>query len=183
MAGSGKTTVAVNRILFLLENYCLEKDDRVLMVTYNKSLINYIKYVYDKVQNEREYEKISLFEIDNSIAAGNPNLINSEVEEEFYIPQRWLSPTGNFYMVKVKGDSMINANIHDGDIVVIKQQCVANNYDIVAVHLDGNATLKRFVRMGSTILLMPENPAYEPIPVNEGQMEVLGVAVGVVKQE
>jgi ATP-dependent exoDNAse (exonuclease V) beta subunit len=50
------------------------------------------------------------------------------------------------------------------------------------VDLDGNATLKRFVRMGSTILLMPENPAYEPIPVNEGQMEILGVAVGVVKR-
>lgn len=66
VAGSGKTTVAVNRIPFLLENYCLDKDDRVLMVTYNKSLLNYIKYVYDKVQKDREYETISLFEIDNS---------------------------------------------------------------------------------------------------------------------
>jgi len=65
VAGSGKTTVAVNRIPFLLEHYC-NGDDRVLMVTYNKSLINYIKYVYEKVQKEREYEKISIFEIDNS---------------------------------------------------------------------------------------------------------------------
>lgn len=66
VAGSGKTTVAVHRLPFLLENYCLDKDDRVLMVTYNKSLLNYIKYVYDKVQEEQEFERISLFEIDNS---------------------------------------------------------------------------------------------------------------------
>lgn len=66
VAGSGKTTVAVNRIPFLLENYCLDRDDKILMVTYNKSLISYIKYVYDKVQKDREYEIISLFEIDNS---------------------------------------------------------------------------------------------------------------------
>jgi DNA helicase II / ATP-dependent DNA helicase PcrA len=51
----------------------------------------------------------------------------------------------------------------------------------VAVDLDGNTTLKRFVRIGDTILLLPENPAYEPIPVMEGQMSVFGVAVGVVK--
>ncbi|WP_163195399.1 transcriptional repressor LexA [Clostridium thermarum] len=165
-----------------LENYSyvdLKTDiNRKFMRDYSNK--REIIYDDDTVAESSELKKLNVF---NSIAAGNPNLINSEVEEEFYIPQRWLSPTGNFYMVKVKGDSMINANIHDGDIVVIKQQCVANNYDIVAVHLDGNATLKRFVRMGSTILLMPENPAYEPIPVNEGQMEVLGVAVGVVKRE
>ena len=66
VAGSGKTTVAVNRIPFLLENYCLADDDRILMVTYNKSLISYIKYVYDKVQQEKEYELISLFKADNT---------------------------------------------------------------------------------------------------------------------
>jgi DNA helicase II / ATP-dependent DNA helicase PcrA len=66
VAGSGKTTAAVNRIPFLLENYCLDKDDRVLMVTYNKSLVSYIKYVYEKVKKDKEYELISLFEIDDS---------------------------------------------------------------------------------------------------------------------
>lgn len=66
VAGSGKTTVAVNRIPFLLENYCLDDEDKILMVTYNKSLISYIKYVYDKVEKHKEYETISLFEIDKS---------------------------------------------------------------------------------------------------------------------
>ncbi|MBU3161428.1 hypothetical protein KPL37_17110 [Clostridium frigoris] len=55
VAGLGKTTVAVNRIPFLLENYCFDKDDKILMVTYNKSLISYIKYIYDKVQKDLVY--------------------------------------------------------------------------------------------------------------------------------
>ena len=76
---------------------------------------------------------------------------------------------------------MINANINDGDLVIIRQQNTANNYEIVAVDLDGNTTLKRFVTMGDTVLLMPENPNYEPINVTETQMSILGVAVGVVK--
>ncbi|NLM35750.1 MAG: UvrD-helicase domain-containing protein [Clostridiales bacterium] len=132
----------------------------------------------DKVVSPSELRKLNVF---NSIAAGNPILLNSTVDCEFYFPNQWLSPNNDYYMVKVKGDSMINANINDGDMVVIKHQNTANNYDIVAVDLDGNTTLKRLVRMGSTILLMPENPAYEPIPINEGQIRILGVAVGVVK--
>jgi SOS-response transcriptional repressor LexA len=100
-----------------------------------------------------------------SIAAGNPILINSSVEEEFYLTQKWVGSSNNTYIVKVKGDSIINANICNGDIVVIRQQNTANNHEIAAVDLDGNNTLKRFVKMGDTILLMPENPSYEPIPV------------------
>ncbi|MBK1809491.1 repressor LexA [Clostridium sp. YIM B02505] len=128
---------------------------------------------------ENEIKRMNVF---SSIAAGNPILINSSVEEEFYLPQKWVGSSNNTYMVKVKGDSMINANICNGDIVVIRQQNTANNYEIAAVDLDGNTTLKRFVKMGDTILLMPENPSYEPIQVSEGQMSILGVAVGVLKK-
>lgn len=127
-----------------------------------------------------EIKRMNVF---NSIAAGNPILINSSVEEEFYIPEKLVGSSSNTYIVKVKGDSMINANICDGDFVVIRQQETANNYEITAVDLDGNTTLKRFVKMGDTILLMPENPSYEPIQVREEQMRILGVAVGVLKRE
>lgn len=164
-----------------LENYSyvdLKTDiNRKFMRDYSNK--KEIIFENDTVAELSELKKLNVF---NSIAAGNPILINSNVEEEFYMPQKWITSGSDHYMVKVKGDSMINAGINDGDMVVIKHQSIANNYDIVAVDLDGNATLKRFVRMGSTILLMPENPAYEPIPVNEGQMEILGVAVGVVKR-
>lgn len=66
VAGSGKTTVAVHRIPLLLSNYCYAKDDRVLMITFNKSLAKYVKYIYDNIQKEKELEQISLMESDNN---------------------------------------------------------------------------------------------------------------------
>lgn len=56
VAGSGKTTVSVRRIPFLLSHYCHEKDDKVLLVTFNKTLLNYIKYQYNKVEDENQYQ-------------------------------------------------------------------------------------------------------------------------------
>ena len=66
VAGSGKTTVAVHRIPLLLNNYCHGKDDKVLMVTFNKSLTRYVEYIYDKIQKERESEQLTLIYQDNS---------------------------------------------------------------------------------------------------------------------
>ena len=67
VAGSGKTTVAVHKIPFLLRNYCYEKDDKVLVVTYNKSLINYVKYIYGEIEKYKEEEQLilGLYESDN----------------------------------------------------------------------------------------------------------------------
>lgn len=141
-----------------------------------KEIITDNSYIYPA----DEIKRMNVF---NSIAAGNPILLNSSVEEVFYIPEKLVGSNNNTYMVKVKGDSMINANISNGDFVVIRQQTTANNYEIVAVDLDGNTTLKRFVKMGDTILLMSENPSYEPIQVREGQMNILGIAIGVLKRE
>jgi SOS regulatory protein LexA len=133
----------------------------------------------ERVSTQEDLKSLCVY---SGIAAGNPILLNSNIEEEFYVPNEWITGGSNCYMVKVKGHSMINANINNGDLVVIRQQNTANNYEIVAVDLDGNTTLKRFVRMGDTILLMAENADYEPINVGEGQMSILGVAVGVVKR-
>ena len=60
VAGSGKTTVAVHKIPFLLKDYCYEKDDKVLVITYNKSLINYVKYIYEEIERNKEAEQLSL---------------------------------------------------------------------------------------------------------------------------
>lgn len=132
----------------------------------------------DEVVDAKDMKKLNVF---SGIAAGDPILLNSTIDEEFYIPEKWIQRNSVNYMVKVKGDSMINANINNEDLVVIHKQDTANNYEIVAVDLDGNTTLKRFVKMGDTILLMPENPDYEPINVTEHQMTILGVTVGVIK--
>ena len=77
---------------------------------------------------------------------------------------------------------MHNAGIEDNDYVVIRSQAVAENLDIAVVALDNSATLKRFSRMGNNILLLAENPKYDPIMLDEDQVSILGVAVGLVKQ-
>lgn len=163
-----------------LENYCYvdlrNNLDHKFMRDYDN--ISELIFENDEISDPKDMKKLNVF---SAIAAGDPILLNSDIDEEFYIPEQWIQKNSINYMVKVKGDSMINANINNGDLVVIMQQNTANNYEIVAVDLDGNTTLKRFVKMGDTILLMPENPGYEPINVTETQMNILGVAVGVVK--
>ncbi len=164
-----------------LENYCYvdlkNNVNHKFMRDYNN--ISELFFENEEVSDINDMKKLNVF---SAIAAGNPILLNSTIDDEFYIPNLWVQRNSTNYIVKVKGDSMINANINDGDLVVLQKQNTANNYEIVAVDLDGNTTLKRFVRMGDSILLMPENSAYEPINVTEVQMNILGVAVGVIKK-
>lgn len=87
------------------------------------------------------------------------------------------------YFLTVEGDSMINKGILPGDIVLIRPQQVAENGEIVAVMVDGDATLKQFFRERDHILLQPANPAYEPIVIRPGQGEVtvVGKMVGLFR--
>ena len=77
---------------------------------------------------------------------------------------------------------MIDAGIDDEDLVLIKRQQVAENREIVAVNIDGESTLKRLMKMGSTVLLIPENDKYEPIQMSSDHVNIIGLAVGVFKQ-
>ncbi len=113
------------------------------------------------------------------IAAGGPILAEEAVEDVFPLP-RELVGEGTLFLLKVVGDSMIEAAICDGDWVVVRQQNVADNGDIVAAMLDGEATVKTFRRAGGQVWLMPHNPAYDPIPGNEAT--VLGKVVTVIRK-
>ena len=117
------------------------------------------------------------------IAAGQPIYMQSKTEAKFYLPTPWLRGWENCYLLKVRGDSMIEAGIEDQDFVLIREQSTAENRDIVAVAIGDEATLKRYVRMGSTVLLMPENPDYEPIQLQDNDARIVGVAVGLLKKE
>jgi repressor LexA len=96
------------------------------------------------------------------IAAGGPILAEQEVEAVFPLP-RDLVGEGDLFMLKVVGDSMIDAAICDGDWVVVRQQNTADNGDIVAALIDDEATVKTFKRRDGHVWLMPHNPAYAPI--------------------
>jgi repressor LexA len=113
------------------------------------------------------------------IAAGGPILAEERIEEIFPLP-RQLVGEGTLFLLNVVGDSMINAAIAAGDWVVVRQQPVAENGDIVAAMIDGEATVKTFKRATDHVWLMPHNPAYTPILGDEA--EILGKVVAVLRK-
>ena len=115
------------------------------------------------------------------IAAGVPIEAISEVSHHVHVPQSMLGK-GEHYALEVKGDSMIEAGINDGDVVVIRETSVANNGDIVVALVEGQeATLKRFRRNGSAIALEAANPAYETRVFRDDQVKVQGRLVGLIR--
>lgn len=112
------------------------------------------------------------------IAAGGPILAEQNVEELFPLPAS-LVGEGELFMLKVVGDSMIDAAICDGDYVVIRSQKDANKGEIVAAMIDGEATVKTFSKKSGQIWLLPANESYQPIDGN--QAEILGVVTAVLR--
>ena len=110
------------------------------------------------------------------IAAGGPILAEQAIEDVFPLP-RQLVGEGTLFLLKVAGDSMMNAAITDGDWVVVRQQEDAENGEIVAAMLDGEATVKTFKRSDGHVWLIPHNPAYTPILGDEAT--ILGRVVAV----
>lgn len=116
------------------------------------------------------------------IAAGVPIEAISEVSHHIAVPGSMLSGRGQHYALEVKGDSMIEAGINDGDIVVIREQSTADNGDIVVALVDGlEATLKRFRRKGAMIALEAANPAYETRMLPDHAVKVQGRLVGLIR--
>jgi repressor LexA len=113
------------------------------------------------------------------IAAGGPILAEQMIEDVFPLP-KLLVGEGTLFMLKVVGDSMIDAAISDGDWVVVRQQPNAENGDIVAAMLDGEATVKTFRRRDGEVWLLPHNPAYAPIPAADAS--ILGKVVTVLRK-
>lgn len=112
------------------------------------------------------------------IAAGAPILAEQEVEEVFPLPAT-LVGEGELYMLKVVGDSMIDAAICDGDYVVIRSQKNCEKGEIVAAMIDGEATVKTFSTKGGKVWLLPANDAYDPIPGDKA--EILGKVTAVLR--
>jgi len=112
------------------------------------------------------------------IAAGGPILAEQAVSDVFPLPRQVVGE-GTLFMLQVRGDSMVDAAICDGDWVVVRQQQVAENGDIVAAMIEGEATVKTFKRRDGHVWLMPHNPAYEPIPGDEAT--VLGRVTAVLR--
>ena len=113
------------------------------------------------------------------IAAGGPVLADQVVEDTFPLP-RQIVGEGSLFLLRVAGDSMIDAAICDGDWVVVRQQAVAENGEIVAAMLDGEATVKTLKRKDGHVWLLPHNAAYEPIPGDDAT--ILGRVTAVLRR-
>jgi repressor LexA len=113
------------------------------------------------------------------IAAGGPILAEQMIEDVFPLPKA-LVGEGTLFLVRVSGDSMIDAAIADGDWVVVRQQPTAENGEIVAAMIDGEATVKTLQRKDGHVWLLPHNPAYAPIDGDEAT--ILGRVVSVLRR-
>ncbi|SNC61234.1 SOS-response transcriptional repressor, LexA [Kytococcus aerolatus] len=113
------------------------------------------------------------------IAAGGPILAEERVEDVFPLP-RQIVGDGELFLLRVKGDSMIDAAICDGDWVVVRSQPTAINGDIVAAMLDDEATVKTYKKVKDQIWLQPHNPQYDPIDGNDAT--VLGKVTAVLRR-
>ncbi len=113
------------------------------------------------------------------IAAGGPILAEQVVDDVFPLP-RAVVGDGTLFLLRVVGDSMIDAAICDGDWVVVRQQPVAENGEVVAAMIDGEATVKTLRRRDGHVWLLPQNPAYQPIPGDEAT--VMGKVTAVLRR-
>lgn len=113
-----------------------------------------------------------------TVAAGQPILAQEHIEGYFPIPADYM-PKGECFMLKVKGDSMVNAGIFSGDYIMVLQQNTAKNGDMVVALVEDSATVKTFYREEGHIRLQPENDSMDPIIVNE--VQILGKVFGVFR--
>ncbi len=116
------------------------------------------------------------------IAAGRP-IEAVSAPETMPIPESFLSRRGNCYVLRVKGDSMIDEHIQDGDYVVVESREIASPGEMVVALIDGeNVTLKKFYREGSQVRLQPANEAIAPIILDGARVKIQGVVVSVMRK-
>ncbi len=112
------------------------------------------------------------------VAAGEPILAEQNIENYFPIPIEYM-PNNQTFMLKVKGESMINAGILDGDMVLVEQRSTARNGEMIVALIEDGATVKTFYKEDGVIRLQPENDTMDPIMVTD--LQILGKVIGVIR--
>jgi repressor LexA len=118
------------------------------------------------------------------VAAGEPILAEQNIEDYCQLEADTFHPRAD-YLLRVKGDSMRDIGIHDGDLLAVHHTAHVENGQVVVARLDDEVTVKRFRQRGAIVRLLPENPAYEPIRVDlrEQALVIEGLAVGILRKE
>ena len=140
-----------------------------------------IEVIYNNDENNKPDKEMINIPVVGKVTAGAPILAKENVEDYFPLPLSYLKVGNNdLFMLKVSGNSMIEAGIHDGDYVIAEKQSYAENNEIVIALLEEEATVKRFFKEEDHIRLQPENPAYEPIISKN--VKILGKVTGLFRK-
>ena len=131
------------------------------------------------VELSNEEKELIDIPIVGKVTAGMPILATENIEDMFQIPINYVKHNNDLFILKVTGDSMIEAGILDGDLAIIEQKNVATNGEIVVALIENEATIKRFFKENGFIRLQPENKNYEPIIVED--CSILGKLVGIYR--
>lgn len=133
------------------------------------------------LRDERDVpaKKVVPIPVIGRVTAGQPILAQQNIEDYFPLPVEFVR-SEECFILYVRGDSMIEAGIYDGDLLVVRRQQTARDGDVVVARLEDEATVKRFFREADRIRLQPENPAMEPIYTHDAAIE--GVAIAVIRR-
>jgi repressor LexA len=129
--------------------------------------------------NNEDFVRLPLL---GSVKAGLPAIAEQSIEDYVSVPRTIIRNDMDGFLLKVKGDSMIDADIHEGDILICQIQATAKNGDIVVAVINNEATVKRFFHEGKRIRLQPENRKYKPIYV-ESDFMINGKVVGLIRMK
>lgn len=167
---------------YLFKNLMNNKEFLYIVNGYDKMNIS-IKYVDEEgIIPISKYENINIF---GDISAGLFKVIQyndkQDCDRQIPLPKEWMQDGYKYMMLRVDGDSMLNAGIDYGDYVLVRNQQSVDNYDIAIVVIDDSATMKKVVKMDDKIMLMADNSKYQPIIKHPNEVFINGKVVGVLK--
>ncbi|WP_027964108.1 transcriptional repressor LexA [Halalkalibacillus halophilus] len=143
---------------------------------------NHVEIKDTEAEMTMDYNEYLSVPVVGNVAAGIPSEAIEALDHMIELPKDWTVSEQDTFALTVTGDSMVNAGIDRGDTVIVNRQNTAENHDIVIAVIDQEATMKRLMLMGGSVLLIPENSEYEPIHMNHEDVMINGKVIGVLKK-
>lgn len=158
------------------------KNNRKYLYSYEKNDVSNIDI--KDLENDLHVELNNLVNIPvlGEVAAGIPIGVNNKYEDFLNVPEQWLVSTADTFALEVTGDSMNGIGINKGDLAIIHRQNSAVNGDIVIAIINNEATMKKLMHMGDSVILISENDAYEPIMMKSEDIFINGKVIGVMNR-
>jgi len=162
----------------------LERKGYIVRRPHKSRGIEILNYAYPKRNNGSVNDNTIEVPIIGKVSAGSPILAQENIEGTIFVDKSIVTHAKDIFALRVKGESMINAGIFDGDFVLVRQQPVAEQGEMVVVLIDDEATVKRFYKDKNKIRLQPANDTMEPIIIDpeEERISIIGKVKGVIRK-